>query len=50
MGGVQIAWSVGTYVEGVVNGSLTPVSGSFMMNANESTAALTFTVSHMITT
>ncbi len=50
VGGVQISWFVGTYIEGVVNGSLIPVVGSVMIGPNDTSVLLTFTVSHMIIT
>ena len=47
VGDVQISWSVGMYLEGVANGSLTPIVGSVMIASNDSSISLTFTVSHM---
>ena len=50
VGGVQISWSVGIYLEGVVNGSLTPIVGSVMIGPDEDNVILSFTVSHMTIT
>lgn len=44
-GNIQVTWSTGLLVEGVVNGTLTPPTGTFFMGAGTSQLSVNFTVS-----
>ena len=44
VGNIQVTWVTGLLVEGAVNGSLTPSTGSFIMAADASQVTINFTV------
>lgn len=43
-GNIQVTWSTGFYLDGVVNGTFTPSTGTFFMGAGTKQKLLNFTV------